>query len=49
MHLENKFSTCGSNFNFKLVSMSDAEFHCSKGVLIQNFNIVDLVKSSGKI
>jgi hypothetical protein len=43
-HLESKLSTCGSNLNFRLVSMSDSEFFCLKGVLTQNFYTADLEK-----
>jgi hypothetical protein len=35
--------TCDPNLNFRLVSMSDVEFFCLKGVLTQNFNTKDLV------
>jgi hypothetical protein len=35
--------------NFRLVSMSDIEFYCLKGVLIQNFNTMDLEKKCEKI
>jgi hypothetical protein len=36
-----KLCTCGSNFNFRLLSMNDVGFFCLKGVLIQNFNTVN--------
>jgi hypothetical protein len=48
-HLEEKLSTCGSNLNFRLVSMSDIEFLCLKWVLIRNFNTMDLIKKFEKI
>jgi hypothetical protein len=48
-HLKNKLSICGSNLNFKFVSMSDVEFFCLKGVLTQNFNTMDFVKKIPKI
>jgi hypothetical protein len=48
-HFGNKLSTCGSNLNFRLVSMSDVELFCLKGVLIQNFNTLDLVENFEKI
>jgi hypothetical protein len=48
-HLENKLSTCESNLDFRLVSMSDVDFFCLKGVLTQNFNTMDLVKCFEKI
>jgi hypothetical protein len=38
-------NTYGSNLKFRLVGMSDVEFFYLKGVLIQNFNIVDLVRT----
>jgi hypothetical protein len=42
-NFENRLSTCGSNPNFRLVSMSDVEFFVLERVLTQNFNTVDLV------
>jgi hypothetical protein len=48
-NLKNKLSTCGSNFNFRLVNMSDIEFFCLKGLLTQNINTVDLVNYFEKI
>jgi hypothetical protein len=42
-NLESKLSMCGSNLNFRLVSMSATEFSCLKGILTQNFNTMDLV------
>jgi hypothetical protein len=47
--LENKLSTCGSNLNFRLLSMSDVEFFCLKLVLTQNFNTMELVNFFEKI
>jgi hypothetical protein len=48
-HLVNKLNTYGSNLNFRLVSMSDIEFFCLKGILAQYFNTVDLVNFFEKI
>jgi hypothetical protein len=43
-HFQIKLSTHGSNFNSILVIMNELEFFLLIGVLIQNFNTVDLVK-----
>jgi hypothetical protein len=43
-HFQIKLSIHGSNLNSKFVSMSEQEFLLLKGVLTQNFNILDLVK-----
>jgi hypothetical protein len=43
-HFQIKLSTHGSNLNSMLVFMSKLEFFLLTRVLIQNFNIVDLVK-----
>jgi hypothetical protein len=48
-HLENKLSTCGSNLNFRLVSMSVIKKICLKEILTQNFNTLDLVNVFGKV
>jgi hypothetical protein len=43
-HFQINLSTHGSNPNSIFVIMSELEFHLLARVLIQNFNVVDLVK-----
>jgi hypothetical protein len=43
-HFQIKLSTHGSNLNSVFVIMSELEFFFLTGVLIQNFNTVNLVK-----
>jgi hypothetical protein len=43
-HFQIKLSIHVSNFNSRFVSMSELELFFVDGVLIPNFNIVDLVK-----
>jgi hypothetical protein len=43
-HFKIKLSTNGSNLNSKFVTMRELELFFLTKVLIQNFNIVDLVK-----
>jgi hypothetical protein len=47
-HFRIKLSTHGSNFNSIFVIMSELEFFLLMGVLIQNFNTMDLVKFTEK-
>jgi hypothetical protein len=43
-HFQIKLSIHGSNCNSRFVSMSEVELFLLMGVLIQNFNTMDLVK-----
>jgi hypothetical protein len=43
-HFQIKLSIHASNFNSRFVSMSELEFFLLMGVLIPNFNTMDLVK-----
>jgi hypothetical protein len=43
-HFQIKLSIHASNFNSRFVSMSELELFLLKGVLIPNFNTMDLVK-----
>jgi hypothetical protein len=47
-HFQIKLSTHGSNLNSMFVIMSELEFFLLTRVLTQNFNTMDLVKSSEK-
>jgi hypothetical protein len=48
-HFQIKLSTHGSNLNSIFVTMSELKFILLIGVLIQNFNTMDLVKFLEKI
>jgi hypothetical protein len=47
-HFQVKLRTHGSNLNSIFVTVSELKFILLTGVLIQNFDIVDLVKVLGK-
>jgi hypothetical protein len=47
-HFQIKLSKHGSNLNSMFVILSDLELFFLTGVLIQNFNTMDLVKSPEK-
>jgi hypothetical protein len=47
-HCQIKLSIDGSNLNPIFALMSELKFFFLKGVLTQNFNIMDLVKYLGK-
>jgi hypothetical protein len=44
LHFQMNLSIHDSNFNFRFVSMSELELFLLMGVLIPNFNTMDLVK-----
>jgi hypothetical protein len=48
-HFQIKLSIHASNFNFRFVSMTELELFFLTGVLIPNFNTMDLVKILEKI